>query len=492
MSSYFIGVDIGTTSTKAIAFSSEGHIISHHNIGYPISHPEPEQSEQDPDEILKAVIETIQQVQKEARTQGTLEGLSFSAAMHSLMAVDVQGKPLTQLIIWADNRAGAVADKLKLSPEGMEIYQATGTPIHAMSPLCKLLWLREHNPDLFKQAHKFIGIKEYVFFRLFGKYVIDHSLASATGLFDIHTLDWNKQALQKIQLPVDKLSTLVDIFHVEHCSSEWAERLTIPDQTPFVIGASDGCLANVGTGAVTPDQVSITVGTSGAVRIGIPKPWTDSKMQTFCYVLTPELFIAGGGMNNGGIIAEWLHNNLFPELEQGDFATLITKALSVPAGSDGLLFLPYLLGERAPVYNAHAKGVYFGITIQHTQAHFIRAAFEGIALAIYHTGRALLDQFPEINTLYVGGGFARSKEWVQLLADVYGKPIAITDTVESSGYGAVLVGRYALKTLKAWRLVPVDKSSQVFEPNSSNHQLYQQVFDLYCKLYNTLSPQFFS
>ncbi len=491
MSSYFIGVDIGTTSTKAVAFSVEGSTIAHHSIGYSIQHAHPDWSEQDPDEIVRAVIEAIQTVQISSQPYGSLQGISFSAAMHSLMAVDEQGIPLTKLIIWADNRAATIANTLKATATGKQLYHATGTPIHAMTPLCKLLWIKENDPALHQKAYKFIGIKEYVFFHFFGKFLIDQSLASATGLLDIQTLQWHSLAMQTAGLAPEKLSQLVSIFHIENCPPEWAAKLTIPARLPFVIGASDGCLANVGTGAVTPDRMAVTIGTSGAVRTGISQPWTDEHMRTFCYVLTRELFVVGGGMNNGGIVAEWLQKNLFDGPDTEDFDHLLDLAQTVAAGAEGLLFLPYLLGERAPIYNAHAKGVYFGITIQHTRAHFIRATLEGIALAVYHTGKALLDRFPEIETLSVGGGFARSGFLVQLLADVFGKKAIISETVESSAYGAVLVGRKAISQLDNWQKTVAMKATQTFEPDAKRHLVYQQSFGIYTRLYQVLEPEFF-
>ncbi len=486
---YFIGVDIGTTSTKAIAFTKDGQILAQHHKGYAIQHPQPDWSEQNPDEILQAVVEAVQIVEAAAQPQGQLQGLSFSAAMHSLMAVDTEGKPLTQLIIWADNRAADVASELQKTENGMAIYQATGTPIHAMTPLAKLLWMRQHQSELIKQTHKFIGIKEYVLFQLTGQFLVDHSIASATGLFDIHSFDWNAMSLQTAGIAPTQLATLVSIFHTVHCLPAQAQLLGIGSDVPLVMGASDGCLANVGAGALVPDRLSVTIGTSGAVRTGIDKPWTDTQMRTFCYVLTPDLYIAGGGMNNGGIVAEWIHKNFFPEI--ASFEEVVQLAESVPAGAEGLLFLPYLLGERAPIFDAYAKGVYFGIRIQHSRAHFVRATFEGIALAIYHTGKALLEQFPELETLYVSGGSAKSAFIVQLLADVYGKKTVVTETVESSGYGATLVGWKALDPSENWMAHTLQPDIlQEANPDAIKHALYQQIFEKYVRLYRAIKSEF--
>ena len=180
---YYIGIDIGTTSTKAVAFSVNGEVLAKEAIGYAIQHPQPDCSEQDPDEIFEAVINSISKITTTLYNH-TPVLVSFSAAMHSILAVDRTGKPLTPCIIWADNRAGDIAEQLRKSSLGNDFYHATGVPVHAMSPLCKLLWMKENNEPVFRQAHKFIGIKEYIFFRLFGKYLVDTAIASATGLLN--------------------------------------------------------------------------------------------------------------------------------------------------------------------------------------------------------------------------------------------------------------------------------------------------------------------
>jgi len=188
MSTYAIGVDIGTTSMKAVLFTKNGKSICETSVDYPMYHPEPQASEQDPDEILLAVITSIQRLLKESKAgKEAIRFISFSAAMHSLIAVDALGKPLTPSIIWADQRSEPYAAKLK-ETNGLSIYRNTGTPIHPMSPLAKLMWLKEEKPELFKSAHRFIGIKEYVMYHLFGRFVVDYSIASATGLFNMHTL----------------------------------------------------------------------------------------------------------------------------------------------------------------------------------------------------------------------------------------------------------------------------------------------------------------
>ncbi len=491
---YIISIDIGTTSTKAIAFDEEGRIISKKNIGYELLHPQLNYSEQNPDIIFNAVIEGLIFIQNDCQPKGELTGVSFSAAMHSIMCVDERGKPLTQLIVWADNRAGKVAEKLKLSMEGEFIHKATGTPIHPMSPLCKIIWFRENDPALLKATYKFIGIKEYIFFKLFNKYIIDHSVASATGLFDINSRVWNATALSAASINQEKLSEIVSVFHIEKLlSNEWSEKLNIPVQTSFIIGGNDGCLANLGVGAIDKGNLAVTIGTSGAIRAVIDKPFIEDGLRNFCYLLTENLFVVGGATNNGAIILEWLQNDLFCPLNKSilSITDLIKIAETISPGSDGLIFLPYLLGERAPIYNPEAKGMYFGITINHTRAHFIRATMEGIIFAIYSIGKVISENIQEVQNIFVSGGFAHSKFWIQMLADVFGKKVILNDTVESSAFGAAFIGWRALGIINDFDGInkfihPIES----FEPEMDNYKIYKQNFLKYERLYEKLKDEF--
>src|SRR5450432_269626 len=205
---YHIGVDIGTGSVKAVAFDGTGEVVGRESVDYSMQHSTPDRSELDPDEVLEGVQASLGRL-----VNGLLPAMpvmvAFSAAMHSLLAVDNKGRPLTRCMIWADNRAGEIADELRQSDKGKTLYERTGVPIHAMTPLCKLLWLRENEPVIFTAAHKFIGIKEYIFYYLFGEFLVDTPIASATGLLNIHSLTWDEEALSFLGLDPSRLSRLV-------------------------------------------------------------------------------------------------------------------------------------------------------------------------------------------------------------------------------------------------------------------------------------------
>ena len=497
---YIIGLDIGTSSTKAIAFDLKGHVVSKCNIGYPILNPKPTWSEQDPEEIFQAVITSIRNVVNENGCEkNRLLGISFSCAMHGIIAVNKNGEKLTDCIIWADTRSKEYAEKIKNSDKGHKIYMKTGTPIYPMSPLCKLAWMKDNMSEIFNNTYKFISVKEYIFFKLFGKYVLDYSLASATGLFDIYELKWNKAALEVAGINEDNLSELVPPTTVFKGMKEaYAVSMGISVETPFIIGGSDGCLANLGTNAIKKGDAAVTIGTSGAIRIISDKPRNDEKERIFSYILTEDHYVLGGPVNNGGIILRWFRDN-FSQVEIAEaeaagvdtYELLTAEAQKVPAGSNGLIFLPYLLGERAPHWDANLKGAFLGINIMHKKEHFLRALLEGVIFGIYSVARALEETTGSIDTIYATGGFVRSELWVQILADVFNKKVAIAESYESSCLGAVVIGMKALEIIEnieeVEKLVPI---SRIFEPDAEKHAIYMKTFEIYDRLYYKLKDEF--
>src|SRR5882724_558161 len=242
---FTIGIDIGTSGTKAIAMSTDGKIIGNVYVSYSILPGPAGHHEQDPDLLFKAVLQCLKEVIQQTTTFGKPLCIGFSSAMHGLIAVDKQGKPLTNMITWADLRSIDYARALRNSVTGKSIYKQTGTPIHPMTPLCKLMWMKEHQADIFKKAHKFIAIKEYVFYQLFGKYIIDQSVASGTALFDIYKREWFPDSLQTAGITEEHLSSPVSTCAViTGLKNEYADMLSIDVSTAFIAGGGDGCLAN--------------------------------------------------------------------------------------------------------------------------------------------------------------------------------------------------------------------------------------------------------
>lgn len=432
-----VGLDIGTTNVKAVAFGDQGEVLAAAERANETLTPQPGWSEQAPGAVFQNVLEVLNEMPGD-----NLRGIVLSSAMHGLVAVDKAGRPLTNFLLWSDLRADKIAQDLRQSGEGLEVYRRTGVPIHAMSPLCKLIWLRQNQPDIFKSAHKFLGIKEYVWHKLTGKYESDLSLASATGLLNIRENRWDESALALAGISVEQLPALVLPSAIAQLSGSFKHSESSLAGAPLIIGASDGALANLGSDATEPGQVAVTVGTSAAIRTMTYQPVLDDQMRTFCYRLDEKRCIVGGASNNGTNALEWLRNAVFQSpLDADHFAN---QAFDTPPGSDGLLFLPYLFGERAPLYDVSARGGFHGLTARHGQAHFVRAAMEGVLFNLKIIAGALEAQLP-VRTLHAGGGFSNNRLWVQMLADIFQKPVWLNEKeVHASVLGAVRFARTVL------------------------------------------------
>ncbi|HJT74276.1 MAG TPA: gluconokinase [Chitinophaga sp.] len=485
---YIIGVDIGTSSTKVMAVQRDGSVNAHHQQEYPIVQPEPGYSEQDPGQILQAVKNGIQHV-AELMKQAPA-AVSFSTAMHSVMAIDKEGKALTPLIIWADNRSQEEVDKLKKTPLARQLYHQTGVPVHPMAPLAKILWWKEHAPEIFSQAAMFIGIKEYIFHHFLGKYITDHSTASATGLFNLQEERWNALSLQTAGITAEQLPEAVSSNTlIGGLLPEVAAETGIPATTPLVAGASDGCLAQLGSNALDDGHATLTIGTSGAVRMAANKPVVDEQGRLFTYILTPGVYVTGGAINNGGVALQWyLHSFIQTVSEKSvEVNPELQQALKVPPGSEGLLCLPYLHGERAPVWDGHAKGAFIGVQPQHTTWHFMRALLEGMAFGLLSITEALEQTAGPVKRISVSGGFTASAGWVQLMADVFQRPMYLQPEGNASAMGAVLLGFRALNIETSFAANAEEKE---FLPNPEYAEVYRKAYTVHGKLYNALKDVF--
>ena len=488
MEPYVIGIDIGTGSTKACAVALSGAVLANSQVHYGMLQTKDAFSEQDPEIIWQAFVKTIQTIVE--KVGAAPSAISLSSCMHSLILIDAAGLPLTPNITWADRRSAAIAEALRNAPEGKIIYTATGTPVHAMSPLCKLRWFRDQEPERFTKISKAISIKEYIWHKLFGVYEIDHSLASATGLFDVSQLLWFPLSLHYCGVQATQLSTPVATQFVRNTMHpEMASFLHLPQEIPVCIGGSDGCLANVGSNALQAGTAAVTIGTSGAVRISSQQPIAVFPEMIFNYRLDEQTFICGGAVNNGGNMVQWLSQQFLgnPILNTEAYTNLFNQAEGVPPGSDGLICLPYLYGERTPIWDEQACGSFFGVRAQHGQAHFIRAGLEGVCFALYGILKKLEASAETIHTLHISGGMVHSPAWMQLLADSTGKKLCLLHTDDASAIGAALMGFKAIGLTNTY-ITNGALVEKIIEPNKKNHQVYLKSYAVFQELYRALKP----
>ncbi|HEY1007974.1 MAG TPA: gluconokinase [Sphingobacteriaceae bacterium] len=489
MEKFFLGIDIGTGSVKAVATDGSGRSLAGASVPYPTLSPSPGYSEQDPVVVWESFVRCVKEVL--SRVDGEPAAVSLSSAMHSLLPVDQECRPLMNAMTWADGRASEIAAALRAMPNGEDLYRATGTPVHSISMLARILWLREHEPVLYATAHKFISLKEFIWYRLFGAWEVDYSVASATGLFHITHAAWDATALALGAIEPFRLSDPVPTtYRRSDLVAEAQALLGLRPGTVFVIGASDGCLANLGTLAVDHRTAAITIGTSGAVRISSPLPVYNFGAMTFNYILDEDHYICGGPVNNGGLSLDWLVRNFLGYQEQVTpqwYEQLFARISGVPAGAEGLVFLPYLTGERAPAWDARASGAFFGVRLYHHQDHFLRAVLEGVCFALKQVLEIVEETTRPVEQIRLSGGFTGSPVWMQILADILQKPVCLVRTADASALGAVYLAMQALNPatdLSALHREP----EHLVSPDPDKAGVYHRNFEIYKQLYPNLKP----
>lgn len=505
MKNSVIGVDMGTTSIKTVAFSSTGAEISRTSAHLHTFHGPEGAVEQDP----LAVYETVSRCLMETVTHVVSEGyrisqVGFSAAMHSLLCVDQNNQPLTNAMIWMDTRAHKEASDFVQSRPGKAAYVRTGTPIHPMTPLAKLMWMQNHQSHLLKETYKFVSLKEWVWHEWFKEWQIDESMAGATGLYNLETRSWDIELLEMLGLRTDQLSDIVPTTHIRnHVQNEQLLSAGLEEDTLFNIGASDGVLANLGSGATETGTMALTMGTSLAVRLGSQEIYTDEQTQPFCYVLDPFHYVIGGPSNSGGVVLNWLHSQIDREdwLDDTERDRNLQAWIDTAAAVDiqDLYCIPYLAGERAPLWDAEAKAAFVGLQLQHSKAHLMRAAIEGILLNAYWIAQPLIKRFGSPERLIVSGKLLE-KSWVrQFTSDLFGTQVEYHGSMDASVLGAVrlckLAAQLTTEPHKAIAWESLDNSQADFAvstPDVNRHQQYQEKLKSFQRLVHRINDAQFA
>jgi gluconokinase len=442
-----VGLDVGTTGVKAAAFGLDAPARHVAIREYPLLEPEPGRQVQDPAAILTAAAGALAECVA-AAGGAEVVAISVSTAMHGLLGLDAQRRPVTPLVTWADGRAREQSAALRRSGQAKELHALTGAPVHPMTPLTKLMWFAENDPATWSAARWWIGLKEHLLLWLTGELVTELSSASGTGLLDIAHGEWSPVALALCGVSADQLPEILPTTATLALAPAAAERIGVPAGTTVVAGAADGPLGNLGTGALAPGVAGLSLGTSGAIRMAVEGPKVDAGRTLFCYALTDSVWVVGGAISNGGGAIRWAGRSLAPDIQaaagdEGPDAAVLELAASVPAGSDGLVMLPYLVAERAPLWDPDLSGSLLGLRREHTRAHIIRAALEGVCLQM----RLILDQVhavdPVHRVLATGGAF-RSRLWREVMTAALDRPLQVVGGAEGTALGAAALGLFAL------------------------------------------------
>ncbi len=445
-----IGLDVGTTGVKAVAFGLGSPWRAMAIRTYPLLRPAPGHEVQDPAVIVAAATAALSEC---VASVGTAEviGVSLSAAMHSLMALDADRRPISSLVTWADGRASQEAADLARQPVALDLQQTTGTPVHPMTPLAKLVWFSHNDPATWETARWWVGLKDYLLSWLTGTVATELSSASGTGLLDVSTRTWSPLALAASGVDPGRLPEILATTDVRLLDRRVAATVGLPAGTPVAVGAADGPLANLGTGAVTPGVAGLSLGTSGAIRVAVAGPHPDRHGRLFCYALTDAIWVVGGAVSNGAEVLRWAERALGGGSPVGvdgtspPGETALVPTEHIAASSDGLVMLPFLFPERAPLWDQDLAGAYLGLRHHHSGAHLRRAAMEGVCVQM----RYLLDRvdahYP-IDSIRATGGAFGSALWRDLMAAALDRPMIVVGDEDGTALGTAALGLLALGT----------------------------------------------
>ena len=439
-----ITLDMGTSSVRACLVDDSLKILFQRSVPVNLDSGLDGRAEQSAEEVISACLNCLADaITWAAENSVSPAGLCFSNAVGSLVMLDEHDDPVGPALTWADTRSANEADILK-NRLGKELYAYTACPINASYWLPKLQWLKSTG-KLPGTTARFCTLKDLLILRLTGQFVTDASNAAATGLCNAISGAWDDLALREADITIEQLPRILDTTAVLFLiKNEYLAKAGLDEKMPVILGATDGVLSSLGAGAFELGQVTSMIGTSGACRMAASQPdLSDPRQRLWSYPLTDKIWIRGGAMTNGGLVTQWFAENFFKE-ESDPLASMLNEAAKVEPGAGGVIFLPYLYGERSPIYDEHARGVFFGLHGSHTRAHMARAALEGVIFALATIFELLRDSVDQVKEVRATGGYVRSPLSLQIQADIFNFPISVPENYEGSSIGAAALAYLAL------------------------------------------------
>lgn len=499
MKQYILAHDLGTSGNKATLYDLDGSLKSSLICDYPTYYPGEGQVEQNADDWWKAVCDSTKLLlERTGISTSEIACVSFSAHMMGCLLVDKDGEPLRNMLIWADTRSSR-QEKYMLERVDMQSgYKITGHRLSASNSAAKLLWIRDNEPEVYKKADKMLHVKEYIILKLTGQIVTEYSDAAGTNLLDIGKKEWSEDLLKAFDIRRDLLPELYPSAHIAGKVTAEAVRLCgLAQGTPVVIGGGDGSCACVGAGVVRKGKVYNVVGSSSWISTASPECYFDPEMRTFNFVhLDGNLYTPCGSMQAAGYSYAWFRDVLCGEENfAGKIAGISSYKLidrlveKAPAGSNGLLFLPYLLGERSPIWDHAARGAFVGLGISTGKGEIARAVLEGVGFNL----KAILNilgKGVDIEEIIMIGGGAKGDTWLQILADIWQKPLNVPQYLEeATSMGAAICGGVGIGAYPDYLVAEkLNKTVKTIIPRKENAAVYDRMYGLFNEAYNQLKP----
>lgn len=487
-----MGLDISTTGAKALLIDQDGQVIASATAPLTLTTPRPLWSEQDPNQWWNGIADSIRQALSAAHVSGSeVAAVGLTGQMHGLVLLDESGDVLRPAILWNDQRTGSQCDRMRERLGKERLIQITGNDALTGFTAPKILWVQENEPDIFARTRHILLPKDYIRFRLTGEYAFDRAGGSGTILFDLKERTWSKEVLEALEIPAEWLPRTYEGTQITgEVNASAAAETGLAEGTPVAGGAGDQAAQAVGVGAVDPGIIALTLGTSGVVFAptegALIEP--EGRLHAFCHALPERWHLMGVMLSAAGSL-QWYRDALAPELS---FAELISEVQEIPPGSEGLIFLPYLTGERTPYPDPLARGGWIGLTIRHRRAHMTRAVLEGVAFGLKDSFSLIQEAgLGTIEQVRISGGGSRSQLWQQILADVLDVELVTVNTTEGAAFGAALLAGVGAQVFpdvaSACRgTIRLTGSTQ---PSGAQHA-YKEYYPHYQALYPALAEEF--
>jgi xylulokinase len=491
--SYFLGIDVSTTGAKALVIDERGQVVSSATTLLTLSTPKPLWSEQDPHEWWAGAAASIRAALRQANIGGeAIKAVGLTGQMHGLVLLDAGGNVLRPAILWNDQRTGAECDEIRARLGRQRLIELTGNDALTGFTAPKILWVQRHEPEVYARASHVLLPKDYARFRLTGDYAMDKADGSGTILFDLKQRTWSNEMLDALEIPHAWMPPTYEGPEITgHISATAAAETGLAVGTPVMAGGGDQAAGAVGMGAIAPGVVSLTLGTSGVVFATTPSALVEpeGRLHAFCHAVPGRWHFMGVMLSAAGSL-QWHRDTLAP---QSSFDALTGEAAAAPAGSEGLIFLPYLTGERTPHPDPLARGAWVGLTVRHGRGHLTRAVLEGVAYGLKDSF-TLIQQagLGGIDQVRASGGGVKSPLWRQILASVLDVELVTVNTTEGGAFGAALcagVGAGAWPSLDVACAETIHVTGHT-SPDPAQAEVYQRQYALYRGLYPALAPTF--
>lgn len=498
--SYLLGLDLGTSAAKAVLFNEGCQTIASASCSYPLYQPQNGWAEQDPEDWWRAVVDTVQTVLGKSRINGSqIKGVGIAGQMHGLVMLDKNGMALRRSILWCDQRTSEECRQLTEMVGKDKLIKITANPALTGFTASKIIWVRNHQPEIYSKCAHILLPKDYIRFRLTGEFATDVSDASGMQLLDVPNRRWSNEILQDIGVDKSLLARVYESPEVTGQITKGAAKLTgLGEGTPVIGGAGDNAAAAVGTGVVQDGFAFTTIGTSGVVYAHTSNILIDPKnrVHTFCCAV-PGCWHVMGVTQAAGLSLKWFRDNFCHEekrtaegMGEDPYYLMDQQAKNIPIGCNRLIYLPYLMGERTPYLDSDCRGVFFGLSAIHTKYAMLRSVMEGVAFSLRDCLEILLELGIESKAMIACGGGGKSKLWRKMIADIYGCPVSVPLTSEGPALGVAIlagvgVGIYPDVQQACNHLI---KNDRPLIPNDDDAEKYKKIYQVYKELYPALKP----